>query len=575
MKAVKRTALAVLALSLLAIGACGDEQTELRPASGATASIPEGWSALPAPPFQRFRGSAVWTGTELVYWGGESEYGDEVHDDGAAFNPATGSWRTLAASPLSPRGGAAAVWTGEEMLIWGGGQDAAGDGAAYDPDADEWRTLPDSPLGPRIPVGAAWTGTEMLVWGSASRAAEAVDGAAYDPAADAWRELPSAPFPLNEASVTWTGAELIVFGALLDGNNWSDTKHARGAAFDPATDAWRVLPPYPFSPQASTAAWTGRELVVWDYELRAAAYDPGLDEWRPLPDLPLEFSECYPSGALGEDVVFAWHCGRAVLLDLASDSWHVVEDPAPDVFATPVAAGPVFLFVGSYNEAVDESAWAYRPGTASATSEPGPTTFVPEAEHHGERDVLPLTFPDGSRIVLSYPAELGLAELGVQPDVSYLYRDDPAARFPLTFLFGPQSRAAADEEIVLRAGAWTVVAPIRDPAARDDVVGSLRVDETAEGFAVVEAAAPLALSHEFGEGGGVMLALGDGDPAPATGMGRILLAPVDCTGRDEIGGGYGSTCLDGRVHVGIYGKRPFIEAALSGLELEEWQPAEG
>lgn len=345
----------------------------------------------------------MWTGTELVYWGGESEYGDQVHDDGAAFNPATGIWRTLAASPLSPRSGAAAVWTGEEVLIWGGGQDAAGDGAAYDPAADEWRTIRDSPLGPRIPVGAVWTGTEMLVWGSASRAAEAVDGAAYDPASDTWRDLPPAPFPLNEASVAWTGEELIAFGALLDGNNWSETEHARGAAFDPATGAWRVLPPYPFSPQASTAVWTGSELVVWDYELRTAAYDPALDEWRPLPDLPLDFSECYPSGAVGEGVVFAWHCGRAALLDLANDSWQLVRGASPDVFATPVAAGRAFLFVGAYNEAVDESAWAYRPGAATATSEPGPTTFVPEAEHHGQRDAFPLTFPDGSRIVLSYP----------------------------------------------------------------------------------------------------------------------------------------------------------------------------
>lgn len=154
---------------------------------------------------------------------------------------------------------------------------------------------------------------------------------------------------------------------------------------------------------------------MWDYELRTAAYDPALDEWRPLPDLPLDFSECYPSGAVGEGVVFAWHCGRAALLDLANDSWQLVKGASPDVFATPVAAGRAFLFVGAYNEAVDESAWAYRPGTATATSEPDPTTFVPEAEHHGQRDALPLTFPDGSRIVLSYPGELRLAELGVQP----------------------------------------------------------------------------------------------------------------------------------------------------------------
>jgi hypothetical protein len=575
---VTRTAFGLVAVSLFVAAACGGGRDEPSKPRAEATPIPTGWSTLPNPPFYRFRGTVVWTGSELVYWGGESDYGDELHADGAAFDPARGTWRPLVRSPLSPRSGAAAVWTGDEVLIWGGGHEATNDGAAYDPAADEWRMLPDSPLGPRMAVGAVWTGREMLVWGNVSRTASAVDGAAYDPEADRWRELPPAPFALNEATAAWTGDELIVFGARLDGNNWSDTEHARGAAFDPATDEWRALPPYPFSPQASTAVWTGNELIVWDYELRAAAYDPARDEWRPLPKLPLEFSECYPEGALGEGLVLAWHCGEAVLLDLATDSWRPVERPPPHIFAPPVTAGPVFLFVGAYDEAGDESAWAYRPGTAGAPPAPGPTAFVPEAQHRGERDVLPLTFPDGSRIVLSYPAELGLADLGLQPDVSYLYREDPAARYPLTFLYGAPSRTAAEGEIVLRAGAWTVVAPLRDSAARDEVVESLSVRETVDGFVIVEAARPLALSDEFGEGGGVQLALADHHPAPDTVTTLdplILLAPSDCGRRDtEIGGSYGSTCLGGRVHVGIYGKRPFIEAVLSGLELEEWEPAE-
>jgi hypothetical protein len=327
----------------------------------AQASVPAGWSTLPAPPFSRFGGAAVWTGTELVLWGGESDYGEEVHGDGAAFNPATGRWRPLAPGPLLARSGAAAVWTGDEMLIWGGHEATTNDGAAYDPEEDEWRSLPDSPLGARVPVGAVWTGTEVIVWGSASRAASAVDGAAYDPREDRWRELPPAPFALNEATLAWTGEEMVVFGARLDGNNWSDTEHARGAAFDPATSRWRVLPPYAFSPQASTAVWTGQELVVWDYELRAAAYDPAADTWRPLPDLPLDFSECYPKGTLGAGLVLAWHCGRAALLDLESESWREVRGVPPDIFAAHVAAGSPFLVVGAYDESGGESAWAYRP----------------------------------------------------------------------------------------------------------------------------------------------------------------------------------------------------------------------
>ncbi|MGH3020090.1 MAG: Kelch repeat-containing protein, partial [Gaiellaceae bacterium] len=334
---------------LLGSAACGNGEAGQAPRP-AQASIPVGWSTLPAPPFFRFRGAAAWTGSELVYWGGESEYGDDVHGDGAAFDPATGDWRPLAAGPLSPRRGAVAVWTGNEVLVWGGDPEAVGEGAAYDPGRDEWRTLPDSPLDARVPVGAVWTGTEMIVWGSASRAASAVDGAAYDPREDRWRELPPAPFALNEATLAWTGEEMVVFGARLDGNNWSDTEHARGAAFDPATSRWRILPPYSFSPQASTAVWTGRELVVWDYELRAAAYDPADDRWRPLPDLPLDFSECYPKGAVGAGVVLAWHCGRAALLDVAADSWSEIHGAPEDIFAPPVAAGSVFLFVGAYDE---------------------------------------------------------------------------------------------------------------------------------------------------------------------------------------------------------------------------------
>lgn len=351
----------LLAVALvLGSAACGNEETEPAPRP-AQASLPVGWFTLPEPPFFRFRGAAAWTGSELVYWGGESQYGDEVHGDGAAFDLATGEWRPLAPGPLWARAGAVAVWTGAEVLVWGGDRAAGPEGAAYDPSRDDWRTLPDSPLDTRVPVGAVWTGAEMIVWGSVSRTASAVDGAAYDPRADRWRELPPAPFALNEATMAWTGDELVVVGARLDGNNWSDTEHARGAALDPATSEWRVLPSYPFSPQASTAVWTGEELVVWDYELRSAAYDPASDRWRPLPDLPLDFSECYPKGAAADGLVLAWHCGRAALLDPTAESWREARGAPPHIFAPPVAAGSVFLFVGAYDDSSGESAWAYRP----------------------------------------------------------------------------------------------------------------------------------------------------------------------------------------------------------------------
>jgi hypothetical protein len=121
---------------------------------------------------------------------------------------------------------------------------------------------------------------------------------------------------------------LIVFGALLDGNNWSQREHAEGIAYNLRRRVWRSLPAYPLSPQASWTTWTGEEVLAWDYELRAAAYDPRRDGWRALPDLPLEFSECYPASVRVPETVFAWHCGGpAALFDIASERWTIVAPP--------------------------------------------------------------------------------------------------------------------------------------------------------------------------------------------------------------------------------------------------------
>src|ERR1019366_8243200 len=100
------------------------------------------WSALPAAPITHRDGaSMVWTGSELLVWGGASGAEDhQLYADGAAYDPETGAWRRLPASPLSPRVGQAAGWTGKEMVIWGGyGQGGdnpsapTGDGAGSQP----------------------------------------------------------------------------------------------------------------------------------------------------------------------------------------------------------------------------------------------------------------------------------------------------------------------------------------------------------------------------------------------------------------------------------------------------------
>jgi hypothetical protein len=179
--------------------------------------------------------------------------------------------------------------------------------------------------------------------------------------ADRWRRLPPAPLALNEASAAWTGREMIVFGAHLDGNNWSDTEHARGIAYDPETDAWRLISAFALSPQASSVAWTGTEVIAWDYELEAGAYDPARNTWRKLPDLPLRFSECYPTSARVGEMIVAWYCGTGAIFDIAKGTWQRMPAARGEIHGGPVSAGAIALFPGGSQDGFGNALWAFKP----------------------------------------------------------------------------------------------------------------------------------------------------------------------------------------------------------------------
>lgn len=231
----------------------------------------------------------VWTGDEALLFGGTGA------SAGVAYDPAAATWRELAASPLSRRGGHVAVWTGEELLIWGG-RPTKPSGAAYDPAADQWRVLADAPIPVTEQPAAVWTGEELLVWGGTTGGGglpEHARGAAYDPDADTWRQLPAPPIaPRRHATAVWTGEEMLVWGGQAANNPPVDT----GAAYDPASNSWRELASAPasgfFRP---SAVWTGEEMLIWGWmhessgqETETVAYRPDTDTWRELSPAPLD-----------------------------------------------------------------------------------------------------------------------------------------------------------------------------------------------------------------------------------------------------------------------------------------------
>jgi hypothetical protein len=71
-------------------------------------------------PAARVRHTAVWTGTEMIVWGGQVFSGDALAT-GGHYIPATDTWTpTATAGAPAARYLHSAVWTGNEMIVWGG-----------------------------------------------------------------------------------------------------------------------------------------------------------------------------------------------------------------------------------------------------------------------------------------------------------------------------------------------------------------------------------------------------------------------------------------------------------------------
>jgi hypothetical protein len=135
--------------------------------------------------------TAVWTGTEMIVWGGCSDSGcANVLNTGGRYNPSTDSW-TATSTTDAPSGRSVftGIWTGSEMIVWGGynsGSPFDTDGK-YNPSTDSWTaTSTTNAPEPRYRHTAVWTGSEMIVWGGFAGFGGLNTGGRYNPSTDNW-----------------------------------------------------------------------------------------------------------------------------------------------------------------------------------------------------------------------------------------------------------------------------------------------------------------------------------------------------------------------------------------------------
>ena len=218
----------------------------------------------------------------MIVWGGGA--GAALLNTGGRYNPATNSWTavTTSGSPSS-RYAHTAVWTGSEMIVWGGAASvqsgSLNTGGRYNPSGNSWTAL--SNLGgpaARRDHTAVWTGSEMIVWGGSPGGYFYLnDGGRYNPAGNNWTQATAsgAPAARRYNAAVWTGSGMLIWGGIggagLDvANYFNDTFSYTPDA--PNADSFRITSAVLEGSDllVSFPSVTGRSYTLWQSDTLAA-----------------------------------------------------------------------------------------------------------------------------------------------------------------------------------------------------------------------------------------------------------------------------------------------------------------
>jgi hypothetical protein len=190
-------------------------------------------------------------------------------------------WSALPPSPLGPRVVPIVTWTGKYLIELGGFKKNSSqyDGAAYDPATGRWHSVAP-PTGMNVGFWnavTAWTGRQLFVTNDQEESCLAIPGhpgtpancwphaGLFDPATNRWSEtkLPTPMFGLYLMAAVWNGHDVILAGV-----NHVHHPTMSVAAYNPATNHWRMITPrLPAGHTASLVAMTATSgrVILWSH----------------------------------------------------------------------------------------------------------------------------------------------------------------------------------------------------------------------------------------------------------------------------------------------------------------------
>lgn len=321
------------ALTAAGFSLIGETKMLVKPTGGTGSFAWTGETSLDGAPSARTGHTAVWTGTEMIVWGGDT--------NGGRYNPATDTWGNISSdnAPYESYYLHTAIWTGTEMIVWGGEGSNNMDsyaGSRYNPVTDTWAIMDTTTLG-RSGHTAIWTGTEMIVWGGSTSGDLSNTGARYNPSTNSWMPISTvnAPSPRTGHTAIWTGTEMIVWG----GASW-------GSRYNPTTDTWTPITSGA-STSEHTAVWTGTEMIIWGAG-GVGRYNPTTDTWLPISHINAPSNRRLHSAVWTGTLMLVWG-GRSGNSESAENYACGVYNPATNTWTATVPRNDFAFYPSSFS----------------------------------------------------------------------------------------------------------------------------------------------------------------------------------------------------------------------------------
>jgi hypothetical protein len=278
----------------------------------------------PGPIFPRFLADVIWTGGEIIVWGGKSTIDGTGHlVDGARFDPKSNQfsdpWTLISELPVSEEGPTRAIPFGADVLV------ASEEGTYLLAKSNTWTHFADG-ITPGSMVQSQ--GMVFLKNETGFFALDATTGGE-------WAQLPEPPFHSAELEADRSLSGMVASESLLYASLRQPCQRREIAEWNGVR--WRLLPDVSLGTSELADCASGNQmwatptgLVLWDADHPTMVYSAEFNTWHDAPPIPVGGQDGPPGPVTMSDRYFMVpQDGQAAIFDTVGETWSVADLPGP------------------------------------------------------------------------------------------------------------------------------------------------------------------------------------------------------------------------------------------------------